>query len=221
MLKKGEFFLSIPKSLYVSLKSLGLKKGIGIPIVVHYKTKISIAKNSIILTNEKVKPFSVRLGFGGSEGVSVNKESYFIVKKGAKIFIKNNFFMGAGFSIRVDSGYLSVGNNVGTNKNCFLSVSESVTIGDDCIFGWNTQVRDSDGHEIEGSQSLGVVNIGMNNWIGAHTTILKNVTLGDGNVVALGSIVTSSINKADKKLDAMLIGGYPAKVIKKEVKWNK
>ena len=45
-------------------------------------------------------------------------------------------------------------------------------------------------------------------WIGANATILKGVTIGEGVVIAAGSIVTKSVP------DYSIVAGIPAKVIK-------
>ena len=47
------------------------------------------------------------------------------------------------------------------------------------------------------------------NWIGANTTILKNVHIGRGAVVGAGSVVTKDV------LPYSIVGGVPAKVIGK------
>lgn len=46
-------------------------------------------------------------------------------------------------------------------------------------------------------------------WIGCNVTILKGVTIGKGSVVAAGAVVTKSCPPYS------VIGGVPAKVIKK------
>ena len=45
-------------------------------------------------------------------------------------------------------------------------------------------------------------------WIGAHSIILPGVTIGDGAIVAAGSVVTKNVPAG------ALVGGNPAKVIK-------
>lgn len=53
------------------------------------------------------------------------------------------------------------------------------------------------------------VNIGNDVWIGGHSTICPGVTIGSGVVVAAGSVVTKNIP------DNVVVGGVPAKIIKK------
>ena len=45
-------------------------------------------------------------------------------------------------------------------------------------------------------------------WIGANSTILKGVTIGEGSVVAAGSVVTKNVPAYT------IVGGVPAKIIK-------
>ena len=45
-------------------------------------------------------------------------------------------------------------------------------------------------------------------WTGANVTILKDVTIGRGSVVAAGAVVTKSCSPYS------IIGGVPAKVLK-------
>jgi acetyltransferase-like isoleucine patch superfamily enzyme len=56
--------------------------------------------------------------------------------------------------------------------------------------------------------SKGPVRVGNDVWIGANATILSGVTIGDGAVVAAGSVVTKSVPPY------AIVGGAPAKIIK-------
>lgn len=57
--------------------------------------------------------------------------------------------------------------------------------------------------------SKGSVIIGNDVWIGLNTTILSGVTIGDGAIVAAGSIITKNVEPY------AIVGGNPAKIIKK------
>lgn len=221
MKKKIEFLISLPKSIYINFRVLNLKQAIKLPILVHYRTKLKIFKECIAIKERRVKFGMIRLGFGGSEGITSNGKNYLLIEKNGKMIISKKFTMGKGFSIRIDNGILKIGNNVGLNKNCFIAVNQEIVIGENSIFGWNVQLRDSDGHIIEGSKKDGKINIGASNWIGANVIVLKNVQIENNNVIALGSIVTSSLAKEKNKINSVLIGGYPAKILKKNIKWEK
>lgn len=52
------------------------------------------------------------------------------------------------------------------------------------------------------------VRIGKNVWIDSNATILADVTIGDGAVIAAGALVNKDIPPM------VVVGGVPAKVIK-------
>lgn len=59
-----------------------------------------------------------------------------------------------------------------------------------------------------GKRIAGDIHIGDGSWIGANVTILPNVTIGKGCVVAAGSLVNKDC------LDNCMYAGVPAKRIK-------
>jgi acetyltransferase-like isoleucine patch superfamily enzyme len=110
---------------------------------------------------------------------------------------------------------LFIGSNVGIAPNAFFAVRGKVEIGDDTIFGPNVSVF-SENHvfehldrpiRLQGATRKGVT-IGRDCWIGARAVILDGVTLGQGAVVAAGSVVTKDVPSF------AVVGGVPAKVIK-------
>ena len=53
----------------------------------------------------------------------------------------------------------------------------------------------------------GTVKIGNDCWIASHAVILANVTIGEGSVIAAGSVVTKDVPPYS------IVAGVPAKVI--------
>ena len=51
-------------------------------------------------------------------------------------------------------------------------------------------------------------------WIGMNATVLKGVTIGEGSIVAAGAIVTKDVP------DHCLVAGVPAKIIRRDVRWE-
>lgn len=115
-------------------------------------------------------------------------------------------------------GKIVFGNNVSFNNNCEIFCSESIEVGDDTIFSNNCIIRDSDMHSFEGrrlDESRKSIKIGKHVWIGTNSIILKGVTIGDGAVIAAGSIITKDVPCCT------LVGGNPATIIRSNIVWKR
>jgi acetyltransferase-like isoleucine patch superfamily enzyme len=114
-------------------------------------------------------------------------------------------------------GHLKIGEGSYFSGGTVLC-TESIQIGAGCAISWDTTIMDSDMHPItiEGERLPAVepVRIGDHVWIGSGARVLKGVTIGDGAVVAAGSIVTKDVPPKT------LVGGVPARAIRKNVEWE-
>ena len=125
------------------------------------------------------------------------------------------FLNGSGYlEARAKTAKIHIGHGTAINNN-FVVIADksSITIGENCLIGPNLFIVDSDFHGIEvldrrgNDYGFGSISIGDDVFIGAGVKILKNVTIGDGVVVAGGSVVVDS-------LEAFCVyGGIPAKKI--------
>ncbi len=148
--------------------------------------------------------------------------------------------MGKGVVLMQKNAEITLGDRVLLHKNCKLSAwgtdgratikigsgthigdrteihaGQSVTIGDGCAISWDCCILDRDYHKLcSDKEVFSPVTIGNHVWIGCKATILKGVTIGDGAVVAAGSVVTRDVPPKS------LVAGNPARVIREEVEWQ-
>lgn len=147
--------------------------------------------------------------------------------RGGKILIGDNFYFSSGDGVNPIAGNLqgaiyvekgaslTIGNNVGMSSTR-MWVHDSVTIGNNVKIGACVLITDTDAHPLdylarrtsnEGTKSAPIL-IEDDVWVGAHSIILKGVTIGARSIIGAGSVVTKSI-PAD-----CVAAGNPCKVIK-------
>lgn len=202
-------FFNIDKISTIKLRKFNSNKK-GFSIIAFKGSRISLVKTSSIETHKgrfklnakwnNVDPFHSLLVMGSHSHLCV--EGGFDIYSGAKIYINQEA------RLKLGSGYI--------NHNLNLSCFESITIGDGVAISENVSIRDSDNHYFNQSnkKSTQPIVIGNHVWIGMNVTILKGVSIGDGAVVAAGSVVTKDIPANS------LAGGVPAKVIKTGIFWS-
>lgn len=111
--------------------------------------------------------------------------------------------------------HIRIGNNVGIGEFAYLGGAGGLEIGDDCIVGQYFSCHPENHNystqnipiRMQGVNRKGI-NIGKNCWIGSKVTILDGVTIGDGCILAAGTVVTKSFPANS------IIGGVPAKLLK-------
>lgn len=110
---------------------------------------------------------------------------------------------------------LVVGDDVDFAKDVLITTSGGVEIGDRVLIGYRTQIISAN-HSIPpigqpfpiSGDSKAKVTIEKDVWIGANCVITPGVTVGEGAVVAAGSVVTNNVQPN------AIVGGVPAKMIK-------
>lgn len=92
-------------------------------------------------------------------------------------------------------------------------ISEGAVIADGCILVTHFLIAESNLEEENNEflYYLGKITIGKKAYLGSNTIIAKNVTIGDGAIIAAGSIVTKDIPPFQ------IWGGNPAKFIKNRI----
>lgn len=119
-----------------------------------------------------------------------------------------------GLFLDAENATIEIGDRTLINRRSEICCKERVSIGSGCAISWDVTISDTDYHYIEGSKNTAPIEIGNNVWIGCKSTILKGVKIGNGTVIAAGSVVTSDVP------ENCLVAGVPAKVIKKDITWH-
>lgn len=148
---------------------------------------------------------------------TTSDKGIFELSENATVKIGKNVRIATGCKIYIN-GQLEIGNNTFINPNTLVLANQSVKIGSNCAISWNCQILDDDVHKVkidgELKPHMASVEIGDNVWIGSNCTIMKGVKIGDGAIIAAGSVVTKNV--AAKTL----VGGLPAKIIRENIEWE-
>lgn len=160
------------------------------------------------------KKFSVL----GPLGLSVNGSGKIQIGHNVRV-VNSNQFNRAGINhptqlVVCDQAQLIIGDHVGISGAAIFS-AESIVIGNHVLIGANASIYDTDFHPIDAESrrlnkpaKTSPIVIEDDVWIGASATILKGVRIGNGSVIAAGSIVTRDIPPN------VLAAGVPARVIR-------
>jgi len=180
-------------------------------IVAWRGTSLDLARSSFVSSGEG------RLQLNRKWSHKDPGKSLLVLCDNAKLTLAGNFDVYSGATICLnENAELFVGRNGYLNNNCRINVFKRVEIGDRVFIGEECCIRDSDNHAFKDSSKpvAADIHIGNHVWIGARVTVLKGVTIGDGSVVAAGSLVCRDIPPH------CLAAGVPAKVIKTNVDWE-
>lgn len=139
------------------------------------------------------------------------------------LFIQKNLiyrFKSVGRGCRIASGVFIYPRQVELGKYCFLGrncyLDGSIIVGDYTMLAGNVSIIGGD-HSFDsptvlmrdsGREHWRTTVIGRDVWIGYGATILNGVQIGDGAIVAAGSVVTRAVAPYS------IVAGSPARLVK-------
>ena len=124
-----------------------------------------------------------------------------LIKEGVKLCPTNN------------KASIKIGSNVTIGYYTMIFASNNINIGQDCLIAPFVYLVDSD-HESKKNMLINKqplkaspINIGEDVWISTGAKILSGVEIGNGAIIAAGSVVTQNVE------EFTIYGGIPAKKI--------
>ncbi len=110
---------------------------------------------------------------------------------------------------------ITIGDHTGISNSCLYAAKE-IVIGSHVLIGGDCKIYDTDFHSKNAEERQNInevvnaakVEIKDNVFIGAHSIILKGVTIGENSIIAAGSVLTKDVPPNQ------IWGGNPAHYIK-------
>ena len=107
---------------------------------------------------------------------------------------------------------IEFGKNIFINTGCTFMDRGTITIGDGAYIGPNVNLVTIN-HDINPDKRdityCKPIIIEKNVWIGVGATVLPGVTVGEGSIIAAGAVVNENVPPMT------IVGGIPAKIIKR------
>jgi maltose O-acetyltransferase len=146
--------------------------------------------------------------------------------------IKENIAIGDNVTILgklhcAEKGKIVIGDYTRIEFGTEIGAAQSIYIGKYVIISHDVYIYDNNNHPTESQKridlsisgfkkelnswynsSIADVKIEDNVWIGMNSVILKGVTIGEGSIIAAGSVVTKDVPSYT------LVGGNPSKILK-------
>jgi len=140
------------------------------------------------------------------------------------IIIKDDCYIAGGELWIEDSNCSLIIHNQTTIEHAHLAVTEPFSVLEihkDCMLAKYVEIRTGDSHSIIEKETgkrinkAANVSLGEHVWIGAHSKVLKGVTIHNNSVIGTASVVTADIPAY------CVAAGIPAKVIRSGTDWTR
>lgn len=215
-----DILLGMPKTIFFNFKYLPIKQAVKLPIIISNNCKFIETHGKITIESDRIATGMILWGIGSAAIIDkYSNKSIIELGEHSDIHFMGQAKMGYGVKLSSD-GILILGDKVSFTGNSIIVCKKRISIGADTIISWNTQIMDTDIHEVlRGGIRTNFDNdilIGEHVWVGCNTNIYKGTCITNGSVVAADSVIKKG-NDSQK----MIYGGVPERVIADNIEWRK
>lgn len=202
------------KTLYYNFRLCDFRLAVKMPIYVYGKTKTWSLSGKVKIISDKITSGMIKWGYDWgyrSNGITIIRIEGEVIFHGSCILAKASdiaVFNGASMSIGMGAEIL---------ENTIIYCSDSITIGDNFSFTFQSSMFDTDFHYILNindrrihRRSVPII-IGNNVWVGNRATIKKGVVIPDNTTIAASyTVLTKDYSDIPP---FSILGGCPAKLL--------
>lgn len=189
----------------INLRKNTYRKGRGM-FLPYRASRFSIHKTAVI-------ELQSLFHFNMKETRHSRSESHLVMDQNSKMILLGPSFVHHSSDIRVFEGATLTIGEIWAMPRLQIRCKKEIIIGDNVAIAREVLIMDSDAHPTSEKDMDQPVKIGNHVWIGSRATILKGVNIGDGAIVAAGSLVTKDVPPKT------MVAGVPARLIKQNVEW--
>lgn len=214
--KAYRYLRCIPKTVYFNLKYLPLRDALKFPILVSHRVALRRMRGSVHIDHASFG--RVKIGFRSNNVVDEGADLVVWDVTGT-IDFGGRIEIGPATKLLV-SGHLRLGDNFWGSGRSLIACAHRIEFGADNLLSWDVTVIDHDFHAISDTRTGEVLNapkpisVGERVWVGARATILRGSVVGDGTVIASNSVLNRTYEGENQ-----IIGGSPARVLRKNISW--
>lgn len=158
---------------------------------------------------------TLQIGLGPTGFSDPEDRTYLNIR--GRLYFRDDYAIGRGCRFDVGPGAEATFGRGYVNVNSLFVIMNGLDVGHDTVISWGCRFVDEDFHRLGGASSGDKrIVLGERVWVGCDCLLLKGVRIGAGSVVAAGSVVTGQFEEEN-----VLIGGNPARVLKRDVRWSR
>lgn len=208
-LYRGILQLSLPAPRWITMPVLGLVVGV---------REITGFVRRVFWCEPLFKSYCSEYGKNLKTGVFlhwVQGRGRLVVGDHVTLDGKSTFIFAVRYS---DDPCLEIGSHTGIGHNCAFVVGKRISIGSNCRIAYSVQMFDTPGHPMDPetrkaglparNEDVQPIVIEDNVWIGSSSIVYPGVRIGQGSVVAAGSVVMNNVPANT------VVAGNPARQIR-------